>query len=369
MKLVYVVGNRPQFIKLAVLHRQMRQHALIRESVIHTGQHFSREMSDVFFQELAIQLPVTNLHVHSLSPVTLISRMMEALERELLRLAPDMVFVFGDTFSTLAGALTAKKMGIPVAHAEAGIRTFDENMPEESNRYLTDRIAALNFCCTQLGVENLRAEGIGTDRTPCKVVNSGDLMLDAYRIFQETFTQRSRVLSKLPVKKNEYVLFTLHRKQNIEQKEVLQQIIRAVTAVHKELPVVCPLHPNTKNILLGHGLFTDFFILPPVGYFDMQYLLQHCRYVITDSGGLQREAFFAQKPAVIIMDKPFWPEVIQYGCAVNCTADEKEILNGFKALQNKERKFETAVFGNGNAADVITQHLIQFYQTKLANSR
>ncbi len=362
MKILYIVGNRPQFVKLAVLHQQAKKHSLIQEFVIHTGQHSSPEMSTVFFKELGIDLPVTYLNISSISHAIMIGQMMVAIEPEILKCNPQFIIVFGDTNTTLAGALTGKKMNIPVIHIEAGIRTFDESMPEESNRYLTDRMAAVNFCCTPSGIEHLEKEGFGSGQIESRTIYSGDLMLDAYNTFYPKFIKRTSVLDDLPITKEKYILFTLHRKQNLNQPQVLKKIIEAVSEVAKQIPVVCPLHPNTKNLLTTLKIEPPFITIAPLGYLDMQSLLHYCKYVITDSGGLQREAFFAKKPTLILMDKPFWPEVIEHGCALNCNSQKRNILASFQLLQTLRKDFTNGGFGDGNAAETIINYLLKCQQ-------
>lgn len=359
MNVLYIVGNRPQFVKLAVLHQEMAKHAFIKESIIHTGQHFSVEMSDVFFNELAIEIPTVNLNINSVSALAMIGRTMEALEIEIHKQCPDVIVVFGDTNATLAGALVAKKMMIPLFHIEAGIRTLEEGMPEESNRYLTDRLADVNFCCTYLGVENLHKEGFSGDTIHSKVFNSGDLMLDTYEFYFDRFIQLADRFKHLSILQDKYIICTIHRKQNTDCIKTLQNIVEALNEINKEITVICPLHPNTKNLIISNDIHCEFTIIPPVGYLDMQYLLHHADFVITDSGGVQREAFFAQKPTLIIMETPFWPEVLQFGCAVNCNGEKQLILDGFDALKKKERVFDKSIFGNGHAAESITNIIVE----------
>jgi UDP-GlcNAc3NAcA epimerase len=211
MHILYIVGNRPQFIKLAILHKQVKQYWFIKESVIHTGQHFSPDMSDIFFKDLTIEIPIINLSIHSVSHIAMIGSTMVALEVEIIKLKPDLIVVFGDTNATLAGALTGKKLNIPIIHIEAGIRTFVEEMPEETNRYLTDRIADVNFCCTYLGMEHLKKEGFGSNNISSTVVNSGDLMLDAYYYFKNLYNTHSKDLEDVPFEKDHFILSTIHK--------------------------------------------------------------------------------------------------------------------------------------------------------------
>lgn len=358
MKVVYIVGARPQFIKLAMMHKEAVKHAHIREHVIHSGQHFSYNMSDAFFEQLTIHIPVTNLQIHSLSHLGAIGRTMEALEPCLLQLQPDYVIVFGDTNTTLAGALCGKKLGFPVVHVEAGIRTFDEAMPEETNRYLTDRMAAINFCCTETGIGHLCKEGFLGSNIGSEVYNSGDIMLDAFLHYAHLFTKEAAPLEQ------PYVLATLHRRRNVEAENHLTNIVAALNGIHKQLPVICPLHPNTHKYIKANHISCDFTVTEPVGYLQMQSLIHHSSFVITDSGGVQREAFFAKKPALILMPQPFWPEVVQHGTALNCNSTEKEITASFERLKTLPLQFDTTVFGDGQAAAKMIAYLNNHYQKR-----
>ncbi len=356
MKLLYIVGNRPQFIKLAVLHAEAKKRPYITEFVIHTGQHYSDEMSAVFFSELGIGLPVTNLDIHSYSHATMIGKMMKELEPAIQSASPDCVMVFGDTNTTLAGALTAKKMGIPVAHVEAGIRTHEEDMPEESNRYLTDRVSAFNYCCTENNLRTLEKEGYDGVHIASTPLFSGDVMLDAFQLYKP-LSESKALPADIHIINNNYILFTLHRRQNIENIALLKGIVEAMNSIHQEIPVVCPLHPNTAGVMKLHGIVPAFHVIAPLGYLHMQAMLSKCSYVVTDSGGLQREAFFARKPSVILMEKPFWPEVIEHGCSVSCSGQQEAILAAFRQLRTMKKDFNTGVFGNGKAAATILDHL------------
>jgi UDP-GlcNAc3NAcA epimerase len=363
MNVLYIVGNRPQFIKLAVLHEEMKKHKGVNERIVHTGQHFSAEMNAVFFDELSIDLPIVNLRIKGQSHVAMIGRILEALEKEILKNEPDCIVVFGDTNSTLAGAIAGKKLNIPVVHIEAGIRTCEEDMPEESNRYLTDRVSLFNFCCTQLGLQNLVREGYGVSSAiPSYSLLSGDLMLDAYHYYFKRFVSRPLLSETLNISRGAYVVSTIHRRQNIEDATSLINIISALNEIDKEYQVICPLHPNTKSKIENCPVKPQFTIVSPLGYLDMQSLLHNCSYVITDSGGVQREAFFANKPVLILMNKPFWPEILENGNALNCAAGKKEIISAFDQLKKQQKENNISVFGNGNAAQIITAELINYFQ-------
>jgi UDP-GlcNAc3NAcA epimerase len=362
MNILYVVGNRPQFIKLAILHDEMKKYGLVNETVIHTGQHFSTDMSEVFFGELLIDIPIVNLGIRKLSDGAMIGRTLESLETQTVSKKPDVIVVFGDTNSTLAGAIAGKKLNIPVAHIEAGIRTYQEDMPEESNRYLTDRLSLFNFCCTPLGLKNLAAEGYGVaGPIVSRPILSGDVMLDAFNKYHNRFAETC-ARSDLDGSDGNYVLATIHRRKNIEDPATLMNIITALNEVNENHQVICPLHPNTKNKIQNCAVNARFTISPPVGYFEMQRLLHHCSYVITDSGGVQREAFFASKPVLIVMDKPFWPEILENGNALNCSPFHTEIVSAFNKLKKQARENDVSIFGNGTAAQLIVKELIGYFQ-------
>lgn len=365
MKIAHIVGNRPQFIKLSLLLRAWQRRTGDRTLIIHTGQHFSDNMSAIFFNEFGIPAPDHSLQIHSLSHNEMIGKMLVALDPVLALEKPDGVIVYGDTNTTLAGALAAKKRNIPLAHIESGIRTGKEDMPEESNRYVTDRLADLNFACTYLGMENLIREGYSTAR----VFNTGDLMLDAAMLFKDKSREESVVLRDLPFAGPSFVLVTIHRAENAEDPAVLGSIIQALNIIHKQEPVVFPLHPRTRQLIDTHHIPVDFITTPPLGYMDMLALVQACRYVITDSGGLSREAFFFSKPALVVMQHPFWPEIFVHGRCLQAAALCEDILQKFQGLKvgvttpvsgmdGAGGPFNSSIFGDGNAADNICDILL-----------
>jgi len=357
MKLAHIVGNRPQFIKLSLLQRGLAGRSGIHSLVIHTGQHFSDNMSAIFFREFGIPPPDHQLHINMMPHGEMIGHMLIGLDRVLAAEKPDGVIVYGDTNTTLAGALAAKKRGIPLVHVEAGIRTGDEGMPEESNRYVTDRLAELNMACTGLGAENLLKEGVSPER----VFNTGDLMLDAALLFKDRAMQESTLVRELFPDGRPFVLATIHRAENTDDPLVLGGILEGLQRVHSGIPVVFPMHPKTGQMMEKHRLPAGFTILPPLGYFDMLALVQSCRYVITDSGGLSRESFFFRKPALVVMKNPFWPEIMLHGPSLQSDADTGSILANFGRLCDGtgdgggSRPFEAGIFGDGRAAERITE--------------
>jgi UDP-GlcNAc3NAcA epimerase len=360
MKIAHIVGNRPQFIKLALLHRELEKERAGSSLIIHTGQHFDNNMSDVFFRELRIPMPDHQLQIHSLSHNAMIGKMLTDIDGILDREKPACVVVYGDTNTTLAGALAAKKRNIPLAHVEAGIRTGQEDMPEESNRYLTDRMSDFNFACTELGLENLRKEGFGGGTIPSRVYNTGDLMYDASLLFQQQIAGSlpSSVFNALNPDGKAFVLATIHRAENTENIAHLRSIVEALNILHRSLPVIFPLHPKTSHILSEHRIPVDFQITAPLGHFDMLSLLHASQAVITDSGGLSREAFFFSKPTLVVMRNPFWPEIFLHGNCLQATASTREITEKINLLLESGKPFGKGIFGDGHAARKISKILL-----------
>lgn len=353
MTIAHIVGNRPQFIKLALLRRALSRHAGMGSRIIHTGQHFSDNMSAVFFREFGLPAPDHQLDIHSLSHNAMIGRMLIGLDGILTAERPDAVVVYGDTNTTLAGALAAKKMNIPLMHVEAGIRTGEEKMPEESNRYVSDRLADLNFTVTELGRRNLLREGVSAHR----VINSGDLMLDAALLFARRALDSTLPATLFP-DGSPFVLTTIHRSENTDP-AALAAILRALHRIHEEIPVVFPLHPRTKQVIEAHRLPFRLISTPPLGYLDMLALMQAARYVVTDSGGLAREAFFFQKPTVVVMKKVFWPEIEENSPSLTAPADTEKILRQFRTMSSSDKAFRTGVFGQGQAAEKISAGILK----------
>lgn len=351
-RIIHIVGNRPQFIKLSLLHRSLSGSA--QQQIIHTGQHFSENMSAIFFREFDIPPPDHQLEIHSMPHGEMIGHMLIGLDRWLAQERPDAVVVYGDTNTTLAGSLAARKRNIPLMHIEAGIRTGEEDMPEESNRYLSDRMADLNFACTYLGVDNLLKEGM----QPEKVYNTGDLMLDAAMLFSQRAKDTSAIVSQSVPSGQPFVLATIHRAENTDNPTTLAAILQALHHIHTDIPVVFPVHPRTRQVIDANGMELKLITTPPLGYLDMLALVQTAGYVVTDSGGLSREAFFFQKPSVIVMKQMFWPEISMHGPSLKAVAESDAILAAFRALQAPVRSFDTSVFGDGHAAEKISRLIL-----------
>lgn len=309
MKILTVVGARPQFVKAAAVSRVFSQRG-IEEVLLHTGQHFDHNMSQVFFDEMQIPTPKYNLDIHGLTHGAMTGRMLEGIESIILQEKPNLVMVYGDTNSTIAGALAAKKLHTRVAHVEAGLRSFNMRMPEEINRILTDRISDWLFCPTENAVENLRNEGF--ENIPASVLNVGDVMHDAALFYSKVSQQKSTITTTLELN-NSFVIATIHRQENTDSIERLSQIIDGLNLLNKELQVIVPLHPRTREYINKTSIAPEFTIIDPVGYFDMIELLKRCSLVITDSGGLQKEAYFFKKPCVTLRNETEWVELLDNG--------------------------------------------------------
>lgn len=346
MVVVTVIGARPQFIKAAAVSRALKTSG-IREIIVHTGQHYDHNMSEVFFEEMEIPKPDYNLSINDLSHGAMTGRMLEKIEAVLLEVKPDYVLVYGDTNSTLAGALAAVKLHIKVAHVEAGLRSFDMKMPEEVNRILTDRISNILFCPTDTAIANLK-----TENCTGEVLNVGDVMLDSLLFYKERAAQKSTIK-----KPKDFILATIHRAENTNNIERLKSICAAINDINKTIPVVLPLHPRTKSYLANNNIRLDATITEPLGYFDMLSMLSSCRMVMTDSGGLQKEAYFCGKFCVTLRDQTEWVELVTAGANVIAGADKPTIV--IAVLNNLETKvtFDERLYGNGNAARLIAERL------------
>ncbi len=353
MSIVTIIGARPQFVKAGAVSRALKS-AGLKEVIVHTGQHFDYNMSQVFFDEMEIPVPHYNLDIHSLSHGAMTGRMLEAIEKVLQTEKPKVVLVYGDTNSTLAGALAAQKLGIPVAHVEAGLRSFNMAMPEETNRILTDRVSTHLFCPTQTAVNNLMAEGYSN--FSCSVVNVGDVMLDAALFYSQQSAKKSTVINTLGLQSG-FVLGTIHRQENTDDHGRLMAIIEALNSIHSQQQVVVPLHPRTKKIIGNLAVKPHFSIIEPVGYFDMIELLKHCGLVITDSGGLQKEAFFFKKGCVTLRDETEWTELVEGGFNMLAGASAAQIVANYGHMVNKRLDFSVKLYGAGDASLRIVEIL------------
>jgi UDP-N-acetylglucosamine 2-epimerase len=307
MRIVTVIGNRPQFVKAAAVSRPLRERH--EELIVHTGQHYDDELSRIFFEELGVPAPARELHIGDGSPTSQTARMLAALEPQLEKLAPDMVLVYGDTNSTLAGALAAAQRHVPVAHVEAGMRSFDRRMPEELNRVLTDHASDLLLCSTETAVQNLEREHVGG-----RVELVGDAMADVTLAFAPIAEQRSTALVDNGVEPGGYYVVTAHRAGNVDDRQRLERLVELLEAL--PLTSVFPVHPRTRARLEAAGLMErlgGIRITPPLGYLDFLTLARHARAVLTDSGGVQKEAYLLGTPCVTLRDTTEWVETVDSG--------------------------------------------------------
>jgi UDP-GlcNAc3NAcA epimerase len=358
LKIGTIVGARPQFIKAATISRRVAVTEGVSEFIIHTGQHFDENMSDVFFAEMDIPKPLFNLGIASLGHGAMTGRMLEGIEEILVTEQPDVVLVYGDTNSTLAGALAAAKLNIPVAHVESGLRSFNRRMPEEINRKLTDQISDLLFCPTQIAKQNLLQEGHGGDYTESQIVVTGDVMFDAFKYYRK---ECKAPIFASKVQGAGFCLATIHRQENVRDSRKLGQIVEALNQVHREVQVICPLHPSTKKVFREEGIVPEFTIYDPVSYLEMLWLLTRCELVLTDSGGLQKEAYFAEKSCITLRDETEWLELVETGAnkLVGSVA-EKIVPEALNAMSEKA-PFVSGLYGKGDAADVVLQNLLSSY--------
>lgn len=354
MQVVTIVGARPQFIKAAAVSRAVRRHGGVAELIVHTGQHYDHGMSQVFFDELGIPAPDWNLEVVAESHGAMTGRMLEAVEDVLTTVRPDCVLVYGDTNSTLAGALAAAKLRIPVAHVEAGLRSFNRRMPEEQNRVLTDHLADLLFCPTHRAVEQLAREGITRGVKPV-----GDVMYDLALFYAER--ARARVpLDEWGVTSGSYALCTVHRQENTREPRRLAAILAALRELAQELPVLLPLHPGTARWVEALGdpqALRGLDVRPPLSYLQMTRLESEAAIVLTDSGGVQKEAFFHGVPCITLREETEWMETVEAGWNRLAGADPDAILQAWREMDSLTGAPEGRPYGDGHAAEHVVEEL------------
>ena len=353
-KIVTVIGARPQFIKAAAVSRSFAAVEGLQEVILHTGQHFDDNMSQVFFDQMSIPRPAYNLGIHSMDHGAMTGAMLTGIEKVLKVERPDLMLVYGDTNSTLAGALAASKLGIPVAHVEAGLRSFNMSMPEEINRIVTDRLSTWLFCPTKTAVQNLTKEGY--EAFGKNILLTGDVMYDAMLTYRHIAHPPSDI--QLPAS---YVLATMHRAENTDDPDRLRDIIESLNAMAEVSAVVFPLHPRTRKYIqqgVMPALHPGIKVTSPLGYLEMIYLLEHCKMVVTDSGGLQKEAYFFSKPCITVREETEWTELVAAGCNTICGSKKDSILMAFNHYLDKEVYFPAGLYGNGDASEQIVQALI-----------
>jgi UDP-N-acetylglucosamine 2-epimerase len=353
MRIVTVVGNRPQFVKAAAVSRVLRER--IDELIVHTGQHYDDELSRVFFEELSVPAPDRELDAGGGTNTAQTARILAALEPVLDELAPSLVLVYGDTNSTLAGTLAASQAGIPTGHVEAGMRSFDRSMPEELNRVLTDHASDLLLCSTDTAMRNLEREGV---RGESHLV--GDVMADVSLSFRDIAEERSTILDDLGLAPGEYLAVTAHRAGNVDPPERLEALVSLLEALPG--PVVLPLHPRTRERLEAAGLMErlgGIRVVPPLGYLDFVKLARHARAVLTDSGGVQKEAYLLGVPCVTLRDTTEWVETVEAGWNTLVDLDRDAALTALERPLPDERP---ELYGGGHAAERVCEVLSAYTQ-------
>jgi UDP-GlcNAc3NAcA epimerase len=378
IKILTIVGARPQIIKAAAISRSIRNSFSdqITEYILHTGQHYDEKMSEVFFTELNIPRPDFNLNVGSGNHGEQTAKMIKGIEKVLEEISPDYLLVYGDTNSTLAGAIAASKIHIPIIHVEAGLRSFNKSMPEEINRIMCDHVSTLLFSPTTTGVDNLKKEGFAIDNNGPynidnpKVYHSGDIMYDNSLHFAQKAKDDSQVLEQNGLTPNKYLLCTIHRDNNSDDPTRLNAIFSALQKIQTEADqkVIIPLHPRTRKMLplnLTKELYQqislnkNMVIVEPVSFLDMIQLEANASLIITDSGGVQKEAFFFKKPCVILRPQTEWVELVQNGTAILADADENKIILAFNTLINNSELVFSPIFGTGNAAEIVCNKIVE----------
>jgi UDP-N-acetylglucosamine 2-epimerase (non-hydrolysing) len=353
MKILSIVGARPQFIKCAPLSKELRKKH--EELIIHTGQHYNEEMSALFFKELEIPEPDINLGIGSGTHGFQTGQMIIEIEKILVAEEPDLVLVYGDTNSTFAGAIAASKIKQSIAHVEAGLRSFDRGMPEEINRVVTDHLSQLLLCPSKNAITNLQREGIHKN-----AYNVGDLMVEAVHSNRKIADRKSDILQRLNLAEKDYIVATVHRASNTDKLENLNNIMAALSEV--EYDVILPLHPRTKKSLEACNLYerikNDITIVPPLGYFDMLKLMSNSKKIVTDSGGIQKEAYILNVPCITLRENTEWIETVETGCNILVGTKHDKIINAINSFEGHEDNKE--IYGNGDASKKIS-HVIEEY--------
>ena len=378
MKIVTIIGARPQIIKAAALSRAIKNRFadLITEIIVHTGQHYDENMSQVFFDELGIPHPDYNLHVGSASHGVQTARMTEGIEEILLKERPDFIVLYGDTNSTLAGAVAAAKIHVPIVHIEAGLRSFNKSMPEEINRIVCDHCSTLLFSPTLAGYENLKREGFPMDNdgpytidNP-KVYHCGDIMYDNSLYFSSIASQKTDIIHRLGLEGKPFVLSTIHRNANTDDPERLTAIFNSILKISEETTIVLPLHPRTAKLLKTNvsgqiqediANNANLKLTEPVSFIEMIELERNAQLVMTDSGGVQKESYFFKKPCIILRPETEWIEIVETGNAILADADETRIMDAWKQLKTTPPTDFPEIFGDGKAAEFMLEEIRKTY--------
>ena len=377
IKILTVVGARPQIIKAAALSRAIKNKFAdkVVEKILHTGQHYDANMSEVFFLEMGIPMPHYNLNVGSGKHGEQTAKMISAIEKVLLEEEFDAVILFGDTNSTLAGAIAASKIHVPVVHIEAGLRSFNMSMPEEINRIVCDQLSTILFAPTETAIVNLKHEGFLDSKARFvgdkqrRVYNSGDIMYDNSLYFASIAEQKTDIIQRLGLTEEKFVLATIHRDNNTDNPKRLLAIFEALLDITEKysVKIVLPLHPRTRKMLqageypeLSNRIDNCIQIIPPASFFEIIALEKNAQIIMTDSGGVQKEAYFFKRPCVILRPETEWVEIVEHGAGIIADADKDAIINAYATLVSRDIEFP-AVFGNGSAAEFIVENLTEYY--------
>lgn len=348
-----IIGARPQFIKSAPISKVIDNSSEFEEKLIHTGQHYDPKMSEIFFNQLCLSKPYKTLDINQCDHGEMTGKMLQEIEKEIKNIQPDYLLVYGDTNSTLAGSLAAAKLHVPVIHIESGLRSFNMKMPEEINRIITDNLSSYLFCPTKSSIKNLEREGFLSKKNLI-IENIGDVMEDSAILFSNLMQKPKGFKHK------EFILATIHRPENTDNLKNISSIISGLNKVHQKVsPVIMPLHPRTHKIIENLGLETDFITLKPQGYLEMLWLIKNSRLVVTDSGGLQKEAFFFEKLCITIRDETEWVELVDNEYNFLSTTDSKQILS---LVQNKillNFPHKKNLYGNGNSSSMFIKSMIK----------
>jgi len=351
MKIITIVGARPQFVKAAALSREISKTNGIEEVLVHTGQHFDSNMSDIFFKELDIPLPDYNLEISGGTHAQMTSRMMGPIETVLLKEKPNFIIIYGDTNSTLAASLVAAKIHIPIIHIEAGLRSFNRKMPEEINRIIADRISSINFCPTDTALENLKNEGIRKN-----VFVVGDVMYDVSQYYKNIALSRSSVIDNLNMKNKDFALATCHRAENTDNPDSLKEILEAFSEINEIMPLIFSIHPRTKKLISRFNLTSflkKFTVIDPLSFLDMVVLEQKASVILTDSGGVQKEAFFYRTPCITLRDETEWVETVELGWNQIVGANKSKICKAFRNREVHKKIKQTEPYGDGFSSERI----------------
>ena len=376
-KIITIVGARPQIIKAAALNRAFKSYPQIEEIIVHTGQHYDFNMSEVFFEELNIPKPNYQFEIQGGEQGNQTAQMLTNIEKVLIEEKPELVLIYGDTNSTLSGTLAASKLQIPVAHIEAGMRSFNKAMPEELNRIMTDHASTLLFSPTKTGIQNLKKEGFSTDfkgsasNDHPRVYHCGDIMLDNSLYFSTIAKQKSNILSRLKLRNNSFILATIHRNTTTDIADRLQSLIKSLLNLANKFneTIVFPLHPRTRKLLMQNQskeLFQqlqeakNIVLTEPLAYLDMIQLEENAKLIITDSGGVQKEAYYFQKPCIIARPETEWEELVELKTAILCDVNKQKIETAYQTFNQYPPHFFPPIFGNGKAAEFIAGELVKF---------